>query len=174
MNIKDVENKIRDIVDFPEKGIVYKDITPLLQDPKIFEVIIDEMLKNYSGKTPDYIVGVESRGFIFGAVLASKLGCGFIPVRKKGKLPYNTIEESYDLEYGSATLEIHTDAVKKGDKVVIVDDLLATGGTVNATVKLLERLNSEIIGIEFLIELDFLNGREILNNYMVNSLINVK
>lgn len=171
MSIETIQNAIRDVVDFPKEGIVYKDITPLLKDPKIFQEITDLFTEKYKDQEIDYVVGVESRGFIFGAPLALNLGCGFIPARKKGKLPYTTIEESYDLEYGSATLELHTDAIEKGKKVVIIDDLLATGGTVNAVAKLIERLGGDIVGIDFLIGLTFLPGKEVLSKYDVNSLI---
>ncbi len=171
MSVETIQNAIRDVVDFPKEGIVYKDITPLLKDPKIFQEITDLFTEKYKDQEIDYVVGVESRGFIFGAPLALNLGCGFIPARKKGKLPYTTIEESYDLEYGSATLELHTDAIEKGKKVVIIDDLLATGGTVNAVAKLIERLGGDIVGIDFLIGLTFLPGKEVLSKYDVNSLI---
>ncbi len=171
MSIETITAAIRDVVDFPKEGIVYKDITPLLKDPKIFQEITDLFTEKYKNEKVDYVIGVESRGFIFGAPIALNLGCGFIPARKKGKLPYDTIEESYDLEYGSATLELHTDAIEKGKKVVIIDDLLATGGTVNAVAKLVERLGGEIVGIDFLIGLTFLPGKEVLSKYDVNSLI---
>lgn len=171
MSIENIKKTIRDIPDFPKPGIIYKDITPILKDNTIFKEIIDLFIEKYKNNKPDYIVGVESRGFIFGAAMAYELGCGFIPVRKKGKLPYTTIEQSYSLEYGEATLEIHSDAVKKGEKVVIVDDLLATGGTVGATVVLLESLGAKIEAIEFLIELAFLDGKSNLKGHKINTLI---
>ncbi len=162
---------IRDIPDFPKPGIIYKDITPLLQDAEAFNSIIENVAKRYQNNRPDYIAGIEARGFIFGAALALRLNCGFIPVRKAGKLPYKTLSESYQLEYGEATLEIHADAVKPGDKVVLLDDLLATGGTVVAALNLLRQLEAEVVGIEFIIELTFLNGRAQLDGYQVNSLL---
>jgi adenine phosphoribosyltransferase len=171
MGIEQIEAAVRDIRDFPEPGIIFKDITPILGSVELFREVIDLMCKDYLDDSPDYIVGIDSRGFIFGSAMAYKLGCGFVPVRKKGKLPYTTYEASYALEYGSATVEIHTDALEKGDKVVIVDDLLATGGTVSASVDLIEKLGADIIGIDFLIELAFLNGREKLDGYKVNTLI---
>ncbi len=171
MSIENIKKTIRDIPDFPKPGIIYKDITPILKDNTIFKEIIDLFIEKYKNNKPDYIVGVESRGFIFGAAMAYELGCGFIPVRKKGKLPYTTIEQSYSLEYGEATLEIHSDAVKNGEKVVIVDDLLATGGTVGATVVLLESLGAKIEAIEFLIELAFLDGKSNLKGHKINTLI---
>jgi len=171
MGIARVEAAIRDIKDFPKEGIIFKDITPVLGSGELFAEVIDVMCKDYIDNPPDYIVGIESRGFIFGSAMAYKLGCGLVPVRKKGKLPYDTYEASYDLEYGTATVEIHTDALKRGDRVVVVDDLLATGGTAGAAVELLEKLGADIIGIDFLIELAFLNGREKLNGYNVNAQI---
>jgi len=171
MSIKEIEAAIRDIVDFPQKGIVFKDITPVLQSGKLFSEVTDIFYSQYEKNRPDYIVAIESRGFIFGAPLAYRFGCGVVPVRKKGKLPYKTIEETYNLEYGTATVEIHEDALKKGDKVVVIDDLLATGGTAGAAIKLIERLGAEIIGLSFLVELEFLKGRSTIGRYPVNSLI---
>ena len=171
MNAAKLEKALRRIPDFPKKGIVYIDITPLLQDASLFQLTIDLLAEKYIDSPPDYIAAVDARGFIFGGALAAKLGCGFIPVRKKGKLPYETFTEEYDLEYGSAEIEVHVDAIPSGAKVVLVDDLLATGGTTAAATKLLERLDAEIIGIEFVIELGFLNGRKLLDKYPVNSLI---
>ncbi|MCF6176197.1 MAG: adenine phosphoribosyltransferase [Victivallaceae bacterium] len=171
MSLTTIKAAIRDIPDFPKPGIIYKDITPLLKDPAIFAEIIEILSERYCNTRPDYIAGIESRGFIFGAALALKLGCGFIPVRKAGKLPYKTVSESYQLEYGSAEIEVHVDAVEKNAKVILVDDLLATGGTAVAAVKLLKQLNADIIGVEFIIELAFLNGRSRLDGYTVNSLI---
>lgn len=162
---------IRDIPDFPKPGIIFKDITPLLHDGELFAGYVDILAERYVENKPDYIVGIESRGFIFGSALAYKMGCGIVPVRKKGKLPYQTIETSYELEYGTATIEIHEDALNNGDKVVLIDDLLATGGTAAAAIELIERLNAKIIGIEFLIELAFLKGRSKITSYPLNSLM---
>jgi len=170
MSSEKLKKALRRIPDFPKKGIVYIDITPILKDPELFQLTIDLLAENYIDSPPDYIAAIDARGFIFGGALATKLGCGFVPIRKKGKLPYKTFTENYDLEYGSAEIEMHIDAVPAGAKVLLVDDLLATGGTTAAAVKLLEKLEANIIGIEFLIELEFLNGRQILN-YPVNSII---
>lgn len=172
MSIDRIAAAIRDIPDFPKPGIIYKDITPLLKDPELFRETIRALAGRCSVK-PDYIAGIEARGFIIGAPLALELGCGFIPVRKKGKLPYDTVEQSYALEYGTASIEIHKDAVKPGDKVLIVDDVLATGGTAAAAVELLKKINAEIIGINFLLELSFLMGRDKLREMTVDSLITV-
>jgi len=169
MNLNEL---IRDVPDFPKKGIVFKDITTLLKDGPAFAEVINMFKKRYEDKRVDKVAGIESRGFIFGGALANLLNCGFIPVRKPGKLPYDTISEDYSLEYGTNSLEIHTDAVAEGENILIIDDLLATGGTAEAVVKLIKRLKGNIIGVEFLIELDFLNGRKKLEGYPVNSLIN--
>jgi adenine phosphoribosyltransferase len=166
-----LENIIRDVPDFPNKGILFKDITTLLQDGKAFHKALDQMLKNYLDVKIDKVLGIEARGFIFGGAMAYELGCGFIPARKPGKLPYHTIHEQYILEYGSSALEIHDDSIQAHEKVLIVDDLLATGGTALAAAHLAERLGGEVVGMEFLIELGFLRGREKLANYKVNSLI---
>lgn len=168
-----IENAIRDIKDFPKPGIVFKDITPLLHDGKLFSEYISILENRYRKLKPDYIVVIESRGFIFGSPLADRLKCGIVPIRKKGKLPHKTIEASYSLEYGTATVEIHQDALKKGDKIVLIDDLLATGGTAAASIQLVNKLDAEIVGIEFLIELEFLKGKEKISDYNVNSLITV-
>lgn len=168
MNLK---KTIRDIPDFPKKGIIFKDITTLLKNPKALKFAVDALAKEIRKSKPKYIVGIESRGFIFGTAVAYKLGLGFIPVRKKGKLPYKSLSVSYDLEYGQDTLEIHADALKKGDKVVIVDDLLATGGTVGAVAKLVGGSGAKIVGVAFVIELAFLNGRDKLKGLPVCSLI---
>ena len=173
MQIKDIETIIRDIPDFPEKGIIFKDITPVLKNPEAFKTVINMMCEPYRNKQINGIAGIESRGFIFGSAMALELGCSFIPIRKKGKLPYKTIEESYSLEYGTATIEIHTDALSQGDKIVVVDDLLATGGTAAATVALIKKLGGEISGISFMIELAFLNGKDKLPADIVASLIKV-
>ena len=171
MGIEKVIDAIRDIKDFPKPGIIFKDITPILKSKELFAEVIDLMCAPYMDNPPDYIVAIESRGFIFGSAMAYKLGCGVVPVRKKGKLPYETLEASYDLEYGSATLEIHTDALKATDRVVILDDLLATGGTAGAAIELVKELGAEIIGVDFLIELAFLEGRNKISDYKINTLI---
>jgi adenine phosphoribosyltransferase len=151
---------IRDIQDFPKEGILFKDITPLLLDPKAREECLEILLSQLKDLQIDKVVGVESRGFFFGMLLAERLGVGFIPVRKPKKLPYTTIKASYALEYGTDTLEMHTDAIKKGDKVLIHDDVLATGGTAKAVCELVHELGGEIVQLNFLMELTFLNGKE--------------
>ncbi|GMN10771.1 adenine phosphoribosyltransferase [Croceitalea sp. MTPC9] len=168
----DFEPFIRDIKDFPKPGVVFKDITPLLNDKVALQRACETLLEKINGQHVDKVVGVDSRGFIFAPLLASKLNAGFVPVRKKGKLPYNTFSESYDLEYGADILQIHTDAIKKGEKVVIHDDVLATGGTAEAVCKLVERLGGEIVQCNFLIQLDFLNGAEKLGDYKIEALLN--
>jgi len=150
---------IRDVPDFPQPGILFKDITPILSDHAAFSEVVDKMTEQARAFRPDVIVGIESRGFLFGTPLALNLGVGFAPVRKLGKLPYQTINEEYALEYGTNTVEAHTDAVKPGQRVVIVDDLLATGGTARAAAALIERLGGVVAGYCFLVELTFLNGR---------------
>ena len=165
------EDYIRDIPDFPKKGILFKDITPLLRHPKAFQAAVDSLAQALSKKSLDYIIGIESRGFIFSPVLSYKLGVGFIPVRKKGKLPHKTEQIDYSLEYGEATLEIHQDAFPKGARVAIVDDLLATGGTALAAASLAEKLGAKVETCAFIIELEFLKGREKLSRYAVFSLI---
>jgi adenine phosphoribosyltransferase len=155
---------IRDIQDFPKPGIVFKDITPLLLDPIARKETLQLLLSQVQDKKIDKVIGVESRGFFFGILLAEALDVGFIPVRKPNKLPYETIAASYDLEYGTDTLEIHTDAIQKGDKVLIHDDVLATGGTAKAVCELVTRLGGEIVQVNFLMELSFLNGRDKLPN----------
>ena len=166
-----LEALIRDVIDFPKEGVLFKDITPLIQSPEGLRLAIDKMQAELEELDFDLIVGPESRGFLFGVPIAYNLNKGFIPVRKPGKLPYKTISQSYDLEYGSSTIEIHIDALKPGQKVVIVDDLLATGGTTRAMIDLIEKMGGEIVKIEFLIELEFLNGRDLMKNYHVSSLI---
>jgi adenine phosphoribosyltransferase len=167
---EDVKQSIRTIPDFPKKGILFRDITPLLLDGEKFKRCI-EWFSGLSDKRIDYVISVESRGFIFGSALACRLGAGFVPIRKAGKLPYQTFQMACELEYGEAILEIHADAMKKGAKVVIIDDVLATGGTVRASVKLVEKFGVEIAGIYFLIELAGLNGRRALDGYPVRSLV---
>ena len=171
MGVAGLKKNIRDIPDFPKKGIIFKDITPLLKDPKLFQESVDRISDEFKDKKINTVISIESRGFIFGAAVAYKLGASFVPVRKKGKLPYKTHRVTYDLEYGSDTLEIHQDAVKKGDNVLIVDDLLATGGTAKAVAELTEKLNGKVIGIAFLIELTFLKGIEKIKNYPVFTVI---
>ena len=166
-----IKNKIRDVPDFPKPGILFKDITPILQDAAVFAKVVNAFAERYAPKKISDVVGVESRGFIFGAALAYKLGVAFVPVRKKGKLPYKTIETSYDLEYGSATIEMHIDGVKKGSRVVVIDDLLATGGTAGATCELVEKCGGKIIECAFVVELAFLNGRGKLPGREIFSLV---
>ncbi|MBU4268871.1 MAG: adenine phosphoribosyltransferase [Acidobacteria bacterium] len=166
-----LETIIRDVPDFPKQGIIFKDITTLLQDGAAFRLALNQMLKKYLDARIDKVLGIEARGFIFAGVLAYKLGCGFVPARKPGKLPFRTIREEYTLEYGSSALEIHEDSIKPGEKVLIVDDLLATGGTALAAALLAEKLGGEVAGIEFLIELGFLKGRDKIAKYPVSSLI---
>lgn len=167
----DLKATIREVQDFPKKGINFKDITTLLKDPEALRYTIDEITKVMAGKQVDVVTGPESRGFIVGVPVAYKLGAGFVPVRKPGKLPAEVESHEYELEYGTDKLEIHKDAIKPGQKVAIVDDLLATGGTVLATAKLIESLGGEVVSVNFLMELTFLGGREKLKNYPVHSLI---
>lgn len=168
MNLK---KKIREIQDWPIRGVNFKDITTLLQDRKVFKYVIDEMVESYKASKIDKIVAIDARGFLLASPIAYKLGCGVSLVRKKGKLPYKTIEEKYTKEYGPDLLTIHEDTIKKGDRVLIIDDLLATGGTMEATVKLVERLGGIIIGISFIINLPFLKGSKKLKKYKLNWLI---
>lgn len=167
-----LDRYIRDIQDFPKEGILFKDITPLLLNPSARKECLDELLSKLAGKQIDKVIGVESRGFFFGILLAEKLNAGFIPVRKPKKLPFQTISESYDLEYGTDSLEIHIDAIQKGDKVLIHDDVLATGGTAKAVCDLVERLGGEIIQINFLMEIKALNGRSKLGGKEIFAAIN--
>ena len=171
MTPDELRAKIREIPDFPKPGILFYDITTLLKDPVAYRAAIDAMLAPYAGMAIDVVVGMESRGFIFSASMAYQLGAGLVPVRKLGKLPAETISIEYALEYGSNTLEVHRDAIQPGQKVLIVDDLLATGGTVNGTVELVQRLKGEICGLAFLVELGFLKGRDRLAGYAVSSVI---
>jgi len=159
-----LENYIRDIQDFPKPGIGFKDITPLLSNPEATSACLDLLASTLADKKINKVIGVESRGFFFGILLAQKLNAGFVPVRKPKKLPFETISASYELEYGTDTLEIHIDAIQKGDKVLIHDDVLATGGTAKAVCELVEKLGGEIVQMNFLMELSFLNGREKLGN----------
>ncbi|MCD2345318.1 adenine phosphoribosyltransferase [Clostridium guangxiense] len=167
----DLKSKIRVIEGFPKEGISFKDITTLIDDKEAYKYTIDSLAEYIKDKNVDVVVGPEARGFIFGAPLAYKIEASFVPVRKKGKLPCETVAVEYDLEYGKDSLEIHKDAIKPGQKVVIVDDLLATGGTIEAVAKLIEKLGAELVGIEFVIELTDLKGRDKLKNYDVMSLV---
>jgi adenine phosphoribosyltransferase len=167
----DLAPLIRDIPDFPKKGIVFKDITTILKDGQAFRRAIDALAERVRPYSVDKVIGMESRGFIFAAPIAYQLGVGFVPVRKLGKLPGPTISTEYELEYGTNTLEIHSDAIEEGERVLIVDDLLATGGTVSATIELVERLGGEVAAVAFLVELTFLKGRERLDGYNVESVI---
>ncbi len=171
MSVSSLKIKVRDIPDFPKKGILFRDITPLLKDAKALREIIARLAQSLKGKKIGAVVGIESRGFIFGTALATKLGVGFVPIRKKGKLPWKTEQIACTLEYGEEILEIHQDAVERGTQVVIVDDLLATGGTAAAAAKLVEKIGGKVTKIAFVIELGFLNGREKLKGYDVFSLI---
>ncbi len=155
-----LENAIRDIADFPKPGIVFKDITPILKNASLCTEVIEEFVNRLDGIQIDVIAGIESRGFLFGLMLANKLGIPFVPIRKKGKLPFKTVEEPCELEYGSAILELHTDAIRPGQRVLIHDDLLATGGTVNAATRLVHKLDGVVAGYSFVISLDFLDARE--------------
>ncbi len=167
----DLASKIRDIPDFPSPGIVFKDITPLVADPVAFRESVDQLAAWAGPRTPDVILGAEARGFIFGGALAYALGCGFVPARKPGKLPWQTVEATYALEYGSDTLQIHADAVGHGQRVIVLDDVLATGGTAKAKVELVEQLGGVVVGALFVIELTFLDGRSKLEGYDVHALI---
>jgi len=169
--MNDLKEKIRLIPDFPKKGIIFRDITTLLKDPNAFRDAIHAMVEHYRGKKIDVVVSMEARGFIFGSSAARDLGAGFVPVRKPKKLPHETESITYELEYGTDTLEIHKDAIKPGQNVLIVDDLLATGGTVKATADLVKKLGGNVVGMCFLIEMSFLNGRKKLAGYDVFSLI---
>jgi len=167
----DIERAIRNIPDFPKPGIQFKDITPLLADARLFAGSIDLLTANFKPGMVDAIVGIDARGFIFAAAAALRLEAGFVPVRKKGKLPYQTHEQNYDLEYGANAIAIHTDAVKPGSRVLLIDDLLATGGTAAAAAALLQKVGAQILEITFLIELSFLAGRDKLKGYPVRSLV---
>src|SRR2546422_6495014 len=167
----EIERAIRNIPDFPKAGIQFKDITPVLADARLFSGCIDLLADSLKPGEVDAVVGIDARGFIFAAAAAVKLQAGFVPVRKKGKLPYQTHEEEYELEYGTATVAVHVDALKPGSRVLLIDDLLATGGTAAAAAALVQRLGAHILQISFLIELSFLHGRGQLKNYRVNSLV---
>ena len=167
----ELKDKIRSIPDYPEKGVMFRDITTLLKDAEGMVAAVDQMQKKLEGLEFDLILGPESRGFIFGMPIAYNLKKGFIPIRKKGKLPAEVVSQEYSLEYGTATIEMHKDAVQPGQKVVIVDDLLATGGTAKAIVNMVEAFGAEVVSLNFLIELDFLNGRSVLDGYKVETVI---
>src|SRR6202521_1218225 len=167
----EIEHAIRTISDFPKPGIQFKDITPVLADARLFSGCIDLLTDSFKPGMVDAVVGIDARGFIFAAAAAMKLEAGFVPVRKKGKLPYQTYEQEYALEYGTATVALHVDALKSGSRVLLIDDLLATGGTAAAAAALVQRLGARILEISFLIELSFLNGRKQLNDYPVRSLV---
>jgi adenine phosphoribosyltransferase len=171
MNINELKNIIRDVPDFPKKGIIFKDITTLIKDPSAFKSSIKLLLKECKKYSVDKVVGIESRGFIFGTPIALELKAGFVPIRKPGKLPAETISETYELEYGTDSIQIHKDAIKPGDKVIIIDDLLATGGTAQAACKLIEKCGGKPVLIAFMIELTFLNGRDKLKDHNVFALL---
>ena len=162
---------LRDVPDFPKPGIIFKDITTILSDGTLFKSAIDIFLEANAGRKLDKVVGIDARGFIFGAAVAYQLGIGFVPIRKKGKLPYKTESMAYTLEYGEAVIEMHVDAIAKGEKVVLIDDLLATGGTAAAAAKLIEKMGGDLVEAQFLIELEFLNGREKLKGFPVCSFL---
>ncbi|MFB0525039.1 MAG: adenine phosphoribosyltransferase [Phycisphaerae bacterium] len=167
----DLQRYIRSIPDWPKKGILFRDITPLLADPKAFSAAVDALCAGFTEVGVEYVAAVEARGFIFGAAVAKNLGVGFVPIRKKGKLPFKTESVSYDLEYGTDTLEVHSDAIVKGAKVLMVDDLLATGGTMAAACELIEKIEGQVVGIAFLIELCELSGRKKISRYKINTVI---
>ena len=167
MSFDRVRSAIRDIPDFPKPGILFKDITPVLSDPALFKFVVDALVARHRASGVTKIAVVESRGFLFGSAVAYQLGVGLVPIRKKGKLPYKTVEQSYDLEYGKATLEIHQDAFRAGDRVAVIDDLLATGGTARAAAELVEKLGASVVELDFLVELAFLKGRDKLTRFNV-------
>ncbi|WP_432412976.1 adenine phosphoribosyltransferase [Rasiella sp. SM2506] len=167
----DIEQYIRDVQDFPKPGVVFKDITPLLANPEAMKVCVEELLRLTEMQPIDKVVGIESRGFFFATLLAQELNAGFVPIRKPGKLPYTTFKQPYTLEYGMDSLEIHEDAIQKGDKVLLHDDVLATGGTAQAACRLIEQLGGEIVQCNFLIELSFLKGISKLRDYEIRSLL---
>jgi adenine phosphoribosyltransferase len=169
--MQDFANYIRNVPDFPVKGIQFKDITTLIKDGELFAQSVDYLYDPFRQSEISKVVAIEARGFIFGAALAYKLNIGFVPIRKPGKLPADTLMEEYDLEYGKDSIEIHKDGIKKGEKILLIDDLLATGGTAAASCKLIERLGGKIVGISFLVELSELKGRDLLKKYNVHSLI---
>jgi len=167
MSADKLKAAIRDVPDFPKPGIIFKDITPILSDPKLFRLAIDTLAGRHKDQKIDKIAAIDARGFLFAGAMCDRMKIGLVPIRKKGKLPWKTFEKSYDLEYGSATLTIHQDAFKPGDRVVLVDDLLATGGTAAASAKLIEQAGGTVVGIDFVVELAFLKGRDKLAGYDV-------
>tara|TARA_R110002072_G_scaffold3149_6_gene23482 strand:+ start:10678 stop:11193 length:516 start_codon:yes stop_codon:yes gene_type:complete len=169
--MKRLEAHIRNIPDFPEPGIQFKDITPLVKEPAMLRLAVNQLIYPFLGTNITAVAGMEARGFIFGSLAAWELGVGFVPLRKPGKLPYDVQTMSYDLEYGSASLEIHNDALNEGDRVLLIDDLIATGGTAAASCELIEKLGAEVAACAFVVELDFLNGRDKLSAYNIHSLI---
>lgn len=171
MSAVDLRSMIRDVPDFPKPGIVFKDVMPLIADPAAFRESIDQLAAWAGPRTPDLILGAEARGFIFGGALAYALGCGFVPARKPGKLPWHTVEATYDLEYGTDALQVHADALRPGSRVIVLDDVLATGGTARAKIELVEQLGGVVVGGLFVIELAFLHGRDKLEGYDVHALV---
>ena len=167
-----IESYIRDIKDFPKQDIVFKDITPLLNNAEARKVVLKKFIDNLPNQKIDKVIGIESRGFFFGMLLAQELNVGFVPVRKKGKLPFETVSATYDLEYGTDSVEMHTDAILKGENILIHDDVLATGGTMKAVTQMIEQLGGNIVQINFLMELDFLKGREKIKDYQVYTILN--
>jgi len=172
--MRELKSHIRDIPDYPKKGIIFKDITTLIKDKRAFKQVVDEISAKFKKSKVDFVLSVEARGFLFGAAVAYKLGAGIVPVRKKGKLPHKTISVTYDLEYGTDTLEIHQDAFREGTRILIVDDLLATGGTTQAVARLVEEMGGKIVGIAFVVELLPLKGRHKLKGYKILSLVKDK
>jgi adenine phosphoribosyltransferase len=166
---EDLKKYVRDVPDYPQKGIIFRDITPLLGDKRIFREVVELMSKAWLDNPPDLVAGIEARGFIPGAAISVRLDAGFVPIRKTGKLPWMTVMESYDLEYGTDQLEVHSDAVQPGQKVLIVDDVLATGGTASAAVRLMRKLGADVIGVQVLIELGYLDGRQKLQDVKLKS-----
>lgn len=169
--VEELRDKIRDVPDFPQPGIIFKDITTLLKDPHAFRMMSDRFVEEYKNREIDIVVGIEARGFLFAPLLAYHLGAGVVPLRKPGKLPADTVSVEYELEYGTDALEIHADAIQPGDRVLVIDDLLATGGSASAACHLIEQLEGNIVSVAFLVELSFLNGRSRLSKYDIFSLI---
>ena len=166
---EELKKYVRDVPDYPQKGIVFRDITPLLGDKKVFREVVELMSRSWAADPPDLVAGIEARGFIPGSAIAVRLGAGFVPIRKTGKLPWMTVTETYELEYGTDQLEVHSDAVQPGQKVLIVDDVLATGGTASAAVRLMRKLGAEVVGVQVLIELGYLEGRQKLKDVKLSS-----
>jgi len=166
---EELKKYVRDVPDYPQKGIVFRDITPLLGDKKVFREVVELMSRSWVSDPPDLVAGIEARGFIPGSAIAVRLGAGFVPIRKTGKLPWMTVTETYELEYGTDQLEVHSDAVQPGQKVLIVDDVLATGGTASAAVRLMRKLGAEVVGVQVLIELGYLEGRQKLKDVKLSS-----